>query len=352
MIGASLTSAIQAAIPAEALFGKIKIKPNPPRGIPQFMTFQQLREATLQPSQNWIQVSSFTEHKYGRLYVEILSCNNLPNVDYGGRLGNQTDTFCSLVYGDGFVQTNVIDDELSPYWLPWTQRAFVFPVGHPSQVVYVGVFGYKRNPLSHVPIGRVEINLTNLQQSTEYVLDYNLSATSHNYMSRPTNGQIRLRLRLEMDDERSWILQSLKVPPPVYINTTKKKSLRVARYTAMGEYVAENSFQLSVFQGYIDEILQGHVRRILYKSQDGLRSLLLWRNQVTICGVGLPLYSALVFIMSILAVEHPNLIPGLLLLGLTLFLLVRNNRSTFVVGLISHVHIFWFLVTTVTYLSC
>ena len=330
MIGASLTSAIQAAVPAEALFGKIKIKPTPPnKGVPTFMTFQQLKDTTLQPSTNWIQVSSLTKYKkYGRLYVEILSCNNLPNVDYGGQLGNQTDTFCSLVYGDGFVQTNVIDDELSPYWLPWTQRAFVFPIGHPSQVVYVGVFGYKRHPLSHVPIGRVEINLTNLQQSTEYILEYNLLATSHNYMSRPTNGQIRIRLRLEMDDERSWLIESLKPPPPIYINTTKKKSLKVARYTAMGEYVSENTFQLSVFQGYIDEILQGHVRRILYKSQDGLRSLLLWRNQVTIFGgrIGIPLYSALVFVMSFLAVEHPTLIPGMLMLGFTLFMLAEQQH--------------------------
>ena len=330
MIGASLTSAIQAAVPAEAVFGKIKIKPTPPKGAPQFMTFQQLKDATLQPSTNWIQVSSLTpkHKKYGRFYVEILSCNNLPNVDYGGQLGNQTDTFCSIVYGDGFVQTNVIDDELSPYWLPWTQRAFVFPIGHPSQLVYVGVFGYKRHPLSHVPIGRVEINLTNLQESTEYILEYNLLATSHNYMSQPTNGQIRIRLRLEVDDGRSWLIESLKPPPPIYINTTKKKSLKVARYTAMGEYVSENTFQLSVFQGYIDEILQGHVRRILYKSQDGLRSLLLWRNQVTIFGgrIGVPLYSVLVFIMSFLAVEHPTLIPGMLLLGFTLFMLAEQQH--------------------------
>ena len=43
---------------------------------------------------------------------------------------------------------------------------------------------------------------------------------------------------------------------------------------------SQDKFQLQVLQGYIDEILQGYIRRILYAVQDGIRSLMLWRNQV------------------------------------------------------------------------
>jgi hypothetical protein len=129
------------------------------------------------------------------------------------------------------AETNVVDDELSPHWLPWTQRAFCFPLGHPSQVLYLGVFGYKRHPMQHQPIGRVEINLCNMQHNTLYDLRYTLYASSHKFNTRSSNGTIRVRLRIEVDNERAFLLAALLPPPSNYVNVSKKKSLRVVRFT-------------------------------------------------------------------------------------------------------------------------
>jgi hypothetical protein len=367
--GATLSSAMVGSISSSSPTNHrdtVKVKPYPDPFSPEttlqtrYLTRSLLKTLTKAPSRRWIQVGSLSKtktttsftsslertmmstisiSKYGRLYVEILSAHGLPNVDYGQRLGNQTDTFCTLIYGDGMVQTDIIDDELSPHWLPWTQRAFCFALGHPSQVLYVGVFGYKRAPMRHAPIGRIEINTTNLQHDTLYELHYDLISRSHKYNGRISNGTLRVRVRVELDNERRYLLASLQPPPPVYINVAKRKSMYVARYTAMGEYDTQDKFQLAVLQGYIDEILQGYVRRILYGLQDGLRSLFLWKNQITVeyqkykIHFGFPLYSLLAFTMSLLALEIPTLIPSMMTLGLALFMLVHmqlriyNNPS-------------------------
>ncbi|KAG7343502.1 C2 domain containing protein [Nitzschia inconspicua] len=339
--GSTLSSAMVGTI-SPINRGKVKVKPYPDQftaetqNKTQYLTPTVLKTLTKAPSRCWIQAGSTKGQKYGRLYVEVLSAHGLPNVDFGQRLGNQTDAFCCLIYGDCMAETDVIDDELSPHWLPWTQRAFCFALGHPSQVLYLGVFGYKRNPMQHAPIGRVEINITNLQHDTLYELHYDLSSRSHKYNGRVSNGTIRVRIRVEVDDERQYLLASLLLPPSNYINSAKKKSMRVARYTAMGEYDNQDKFQLAVLQGYIDEILQGYVRRILYALTDGMRSLVLWRNQIKFGKdgrFGFPLYSLLVFCMSVLAIEIPNLIPGMIFLGLALFMLaqmqirIQNNPS-------------------------
>lgn len=307
---------------ARPLAGHVRVKPYPnPNGggkVPsRYISPAELKTQTILPSSKWIQAGSQAS-SHGRLYLEILSAHGLPNVDVGGSVGNETDAFCAVVYGDAMVQTDVIYDELSPHWPCWSQRAFVFHMQHPSQVLYLAVFGYKRNPLPHRPIGRVEVNPVNLQTGTVYNLEYNLCGQSH-AAERQSRGRIRIRVRMEIDNQRKWLLAALKPPPPVYINTTKKKSVNVARYTACGEYDNEENFNLHVLQGYIDEITEGYIRRIVYALQDGTRSLLCWRDQIQICGVGFPLYSLLTFAMAILLVEHPRLFPAFVCFAIVAF---------------------------------
>ncbi len=38
--------------------------------------------------------------------------------DRGGSAGNKTNPFISVVYGNVMVQTEVINDSLSPMWMP------------------------------------------------------------------------------------------------------------------------------------------------------------------------------------------------------------------------------------------
>lgn len=326
--GASLTAALAASI-GPLPTGKVVVKPYPDpvvlakhknkkniSSLIQCMTPQELKNQVDLASRNWIQAGSKTSSSFGRLYVEVLSAKDLPNVDIGSTVGNQTDSFVSFVYGDVMVSTDVIDDELSPIWLPWTKRAFIFPMNHPSQVIFLSVFGYKRNPMQHSAIGRVEINPTNMQNRTLYDLQYPLLSSSHT-TSRTANGSIRVRIRLEIDDERKYLLAALQPSSNLYINCLRKKTLQVARFTARGEFDNGDTFNLAVLQGYIDELLEGYLRRVIYSLQDGLTSLVFWKSQA----FGFPLYSLLVFVMSVAMVEHPVLIPGMLCLFAALFML-------------------------------
>lgn len=308
--------------------GCVRVKPYPdPKQAPEsnhFINVDDLKTNTKLPSQKWIQAGSRSS-SIGKLYVEILSAHGLPNVDIGGTVGNETDAFCSIVYGDAMAQTDVIFDELNPHWPSWSQRAFVFHMQHPSHVLYLVIFGFKRSPLHHRPIGRVEVNPINFYNATAYNLEYKLYGTSH-AMNRKSYGSIRIRVRVEMHDERKALIVALIPPKAICINTAKKKSMAVARYTACGEYDNQARFSLQVLQGYIDEILEGYLRRILYSLQDGSKSLILWRNQVVVCGIDLPLFSFLAFLIGILIVEKPRLIPAMMCFVSALFLFVQMNQ--------------------------
>jgi hypothetical protein len=302
---------------------KRRVKPYPdPMQQPQqqLLTRPQMKERCQDPSRNWIAAGTYTGR--GRIYVEILSCHNLPNVDYGSGAGNKTDAFVTAVYGDTVVQSDIIDDELSPVWLPWTQRAFCLEMQQhaSSQVLYLAIFGFKRTPLlQHKAVGRVGINIRHFQCDTLYNLVYPLQL----------GGTVRIRLRVEMDQERAVLLNALRPPPAVHVNVRQKKSVPVLRYTCCGE---ENDeiFSMSIFQGYVDEILEGFVPRLLYAWSDAIKSLMLWRTtrQVRICGLGvvLPLYSFLAFVMGLFVVEYPYMFPAVLCLVMAGILLVNMQQ--------------------------
>ena len=299
----------------------IPVKPYPDPERPEEtkrLTKQEITEMTQLPSQKWVQAFS-DRASLGRIYVEILSAHDLPNVDVGSSLGNATDAFCVLCYGDVMLQTDVVDDELSPHWLPWTQRAFVLTMGHPSHMLYLAIFGFKRNPLlNHTPIGRVEVNLSNFQNKTVYNLEFNLFGASHAF-ERQVKGRLRIRLRKEISDERRALLSTLQVSPAAYINVSKKKSLLVARYTCCGEYDSEDQFRLQVLDSYIKELLDRYLKRLIESIKDGATSLMFWRGQVH----GFPLYSLAALIIGIAVVEKPRLIPAAIFFGLAGLLLVQ-----------------------------
>jgi Ca2+-dependent lipid-binding protein len=199
------------------------------------MTKKDIEAETTKESQNWIDVGT---GKLGRLFVEILGCDDLPNLDSGGFAGNKTDTFVSLVYEDSTLQTDVIDDSLSPRWLPWSKRAFIFHTFHSSSQLFLGVFDYDEslNPTDdHDLIGRVSVDLTNLQKDTEYTLKYEIFDTAR-MTQRAGRGFITVRIRLEIEDDRKLLLSNLEPPPQMYVNVTNRKDFRVIRYTCTGKY--------------------------------------------------------------------------------------------------------------------
>ena len=107
---------------------RILVKPYPDPSCVMKTTFMLEEELILEcqkVSTNWIQAgqqqdcsnddgmsgsNSSNGNSLGRVYMEILECRGLPNTDAGGAVGNKTDAFVSIIYGDIMVQTEVIDD--------------------------------------------------------------------------------------------------------------------------------------------------------------------------------------------------------------------------------------------------
>jgi hypothetical protein len=300
---------------------KARIKPNPdPERVEEtkFMTPQEIHVETRTPSQQWVEAGSGS---LGKLYVEILACHDLPNVDVGEAVGNVTDSFVSIVYEDTCAMTDVIDDELSPHWLPWTQRAFCFGMMHPASILYLGVFDYDLGMSDHEAIGRVAVNVSNLQRNTIYTLKYNLYPSS-DITDRTANGSITIRLRVECFDEKAALLTALKPRPRIHVNVQKEKSFKVIRYTCFGQFDNEEKFALTVIKSYVNEIFE-YKSTLSYTIGDTVRSLMFWRGQVAVFSILLPLHSLVFFCMATNVVERPQLIVPFSLIGVAWIMLAN-----------------------------
>jgi hypothetical protein len=285
--------------------------PKLPPGHTEWMTKEDLQEAVLKPSHQWVDIG---EGSLGKVYLEILGCDGLPNMDIGAFYGNKTDTFVACVYEDVYGRTDVIDDCLSPRWLPWSHRAFTFHIAHPSSFLNLGIFDFDSGGdrlADHDLIGRVSVDLTNFRSATEYVLSYNICPSAR-LSPRKSLGKIMIRLRMEVPDERKLAMAALYPPPPIYVNTKSRKDFDVIRKTCFGS-VDEDRYSVSTLKSYIDEIYE--LQYTLFYIEDGLMALLLWRGHcewtvpLVEIEVNIPLHSIIAFVMTTFLVEYPTLIP-------------------------------------------
>ena len=273
------------------------------------MTKDQIEAESLKESTQWVDAGS---GQLGRIFVEVLGCDDLPNLDTGGFAGNKTDAFVSLVFEvsafecvwdslncgaifcymfwisrfsnrvqvltahslrvyyycyccyyhrftwcisteqDAFTQTDIIDDTLAPRWMPWTKRAFIFHIMHSSSQLFLGVFDYDDgiNPADdHDLVGRVSVDLSNLHRDTLYTMKYNLYTTAR-MSGRKRKGSITIRLRLEIEDERRLLLSAIEPPPTMFVNTKTRKEFRVVRFTCTGKYNMEK-YSMKTINRYV-----------------------------------------------------------------------------------------------------
>ena len=170
---------------------------------------------------------------------------------------DKTDAFACVMFEDCIVNTDVITDSLSPRWLPWCRRAFVFNISHPSSDVHLALFDYdpELSPgqlLSraaselHDPIGRVRINLSKLAPGTTYNLGYPLFYGELIEHRKKTRGTVHIRLRIELEDVRKAIVAGLMPPEPNYVSVSNKIDFAVVHYTADG-IVDERKFSMNLF---------------------------------------------------------------------------------------------------------
>jgi hypothetical protein len=332
--GTTFVNAISSAFVSKNYFDstsgqeKVRVKPHPdPDRVDQttYMTRQEMAAETQKPSQQWVSAGT---GDLGKLYVEILSCSGLPNVDVGEAVGNLTDCFVCAVFEDAMVQTPVIDDELSPHWLPWTQRAFCFGLMHPASMLYLGAFDFDLGLTDHESIGRVAVNISSLQRDTVYTLKYNLYKSS-NVTDRTPSGSITIRLRIEYENEKEVLKAALRPRPTSHVNVRKEKSFSVVRYTCFGEYGddKEEKFDLTVVRSYINELLE-YQTVLKYCLNDAILSLIFWRGQVKVGDALLPLHSFLFFYACAVLVERPYLLPSFFLLSVAwVMLAVQTQRN-------------------------
>jgi hypothetical protein len=310
--------------PAQTLH-RVKPGPDPerPEDETKWLTQNDIETEHLKPSTSWVETGSGT---MGRLYLEVLRCDGLPNMDTGLRTpGDKTDAFCSMLYEDSIVNTDIINDELSPRWMPWSQRAFLFHMQHPSSQILVGVFdcdAMRRNDR----IGRVSIDITNLCPNTDYILSYTL------FMSvldeeRPPRGTITVRLRIEVDNFRKIVMAALVPPPASFVNVVKMEDFRSARFVSCGEENMHN-LDMGALKSYGNE-LEGY-QEVVYYIQQALMTVWLWRGhlQVNLCGwkFKLALHSMVAFVMGIFLVENYDLFPSFFLLSVAWFFLATNEE--------------------------
>ena len=136
-----------------------------------FMTQSQMDRFLTEPSKHWVEAGW---GDFGSVYLEVLGCDNLPNMD-AELIDGLTDPFVALVFEDTFLRSPVVFDNLNPRWPPWSQRAFKLNIEHPSSSIFLAVFDYDDYLMdNHDAIGRIVLHLDKFEPDTVYTLTYNL----------------------------------------------------------------------------------------------------------------------------------------------------------------------------------
>ena len=85
---------------------RMRVKPlaDPRRkGETEYLSKKELETEMFKPSTNWTEVGyagRSNSQSLGKVYLEILRCQDLPNVDVGESVGNLTDSFACVVFED------------------------------------------------------------------------------------------------------------------------------------------------------------------------------------------------------------------------------------------------------------
>ena len=300
----------------------------------EWLTKEQIEEEVLKPSHNWLNIGS---GNLGKVFVEVIKCDGLPNKD-SGAFGDMTDAFVSLVYEDCFARTHTVDDCLSPRFPPWSRRAFVFNMMHTSSQLFVGVFDSDIHT-AHDLIGRVSVDLTNLIPNMVYTLKYNLHPSAKCNPRDKDCGSITIRVRMELEDERTLLMSNFEYHEPVYVNSDNKKDYRVMHQTVHGN-VDMKEYGLPTINQYIEEIYD--YMTVYYYLEDSFLNLVLWRSITNISvpvlrlkpfsfewvDVPMPLHSLMLFLCMIALVENPELIPSFFFGSIGWILLGVMERRT------------------------
>jgi hypothetical protein len=264
--------------------------------VTKYLSKESIQAEAVKPSRQWLNMSSGNT---GRLFVEVIGSDGLANME---RFHGKTDAFAIVVFEDGYGRTDTIDDCLSPRWMPWSRRAFVFNIGHPSSDLRVGIFDNDKM-WNHDLIGRVTVPVSQLRPNTEYMLNYNLYEDSVT-PEREAKGTVTLRLRVEFGSAKQVVMSNLTPPTDQFINFQAAQHLTLARKVVEGK-TDMVSYSIGTLTMHIAELTS--YQYVSYYIVDAINSLLFWRGQVPILGIKIPVHSMIAFYAAITFVESPTL---------------------------------------------
>ena len=220
------------------------------------------------------------------------------------------DPFVSIVYEDSFVNTDIINGNDSPRWLPPTNRAFVFNMIHPSSQINIGVIDFKENNLDgNHPIGRATVDL-NIAPDIEYLFTYPLYMGANINEELP-KGSISIRVRMEIQYPRKLVMTSLKLPPTLSLNVDRKLDYEVLEFTLEGKN-EDDAPEIRSHRQKLDEIRS--YKTALAQIKTAILNVLCWRGTYEVVyGIYIPVHSIVIFIILVEVAERPNLIPSVVM---------------------------------------
>lgn len=302
----------------------------------EWLSATDVEHTAYQPSTQWVAAGGGS---LGTLFVEVVGCDNLPQMDFDL---SKTDAFVALAFEDNFLRTDVIWDHFSPRWMPWTTRAFRFAVRHPASLLCVSVLDFDEGPLDQYdPIGRVVVRPSSFRPGMTYTLHYPLqndpimqplsdSSLGTDLTELPTKktkatrGTIILRLRMEWENEGAAMKQYFTPPPRFIINVDNEKSFKTLRYTTEGPAYM-NEVSIRSVKLLANEIME--YRGNVFYALDVILGTLLWRGRWQLAkdrSFWFPLHSAALLTAAAIVVERPNLTIPVLLYAVAWVLLSLN----------------------------
>jgi len=312
---------------------RVRPYPNPEQeSETKWMTPDEIERMSYEESHKWIEAGSGSR---GVLYVEIIGCDGLPNMDAGVNKRDKTDAFVTAIFEDAIVSTDVIFDCLSPRFMPWTRRAFSFLISHPWSPLLLGVHDYDTGSHNDA-IGRVQVDLGNFAPNTEYILHYDLSNTAI-VPNRKKIGTITIRLCLEYHDTTLQLhRERLSFPNRFRVNVQDKKDFRVAKFVADGGKDI-SKYSIETITMHVEELAT--CLNIVFYMYNALMFIYEWRGHIPLrfcwpygkCGeveLLVPLHSIIAFVGAVLLVERPTLAPAMFTASLGWIMLAMLELKT------------------------
>ncbi|GFP81388.1 multiple c2 and transmembrane domain-containing protein 2 [Phtheirospermum japonicum] len=178
----------------------------------------------LQPSANQLRKGSI-----GILEVGILSARNLQPMK--GKDGKLTDAYCVAKYGNKWVRTRTLLDNLHPTW----NEQYTWEVFDPCTVITIGVFDncHVSGDAKDQKIGKVRIRLSTLETDRVYTHSYPLLVLAPSGLKK--NGELHLAIRFTCTAWANMLTQYGKplLPKLHYVQPIHIKHVDLLRHHAM-----------------------------------------------------------------------------------------------------------------------